>query len=587
MVRGADSVAKHLLERCTLDIVAFHDATGRVLRDASIPHRSFDELATHDMKSAVLNDALGRIQALSLWAGQASFEHSNAIVESFARHAAEAMMVIALAREWAAWHDVRLALVAEDLTRDNKALVQALRRAGVPTLHMLHGVPNGAHGAHAALHSDHLAVFSDSARALYRTFGVPSDRITVTGNPMWDLYHRPPRPQVKRRFCSALNLDPNRPIITYAMTAVPPLSARCISAEDAPDRLACFVLDAFRALHDSYPEWQFLLRPHPSQMDRVAAILAGSGCEFVRSENEPPYDAVASADVVLCTESHFGVEAILLGKPVINVVPPDCIGGIYDEGAGGLFHPGDAVAYVTDAAAIRESVVSAIIDEGFRTRMRNARLPTAKRINGFTDGHATERLCDLALDIMANEHRYTRPLDRYPSIEKALTQMVAAAARKVAVLGNARESLAKLVRIERPHAQVDSVYAFEADHAGFFDAVLISDPIAFEHNSEELLCGVRGLLAPNGLVHVAFRAGLGATHSRLMKQNRILPPRRGYDSISAGHGFTWTGVEDLMARSGYCVKHAANLRQAHGQDDIDGWIVTAGIVEPIVAPVPQ
>ncbi|MFA6242069.1 MAG: hypothetical protein WC655_14135, partial [Candidatus Hydrogenedentales bacterium] len=258
-IRGIEDLAASLLKRAEVRFVTLHQPGSVLLERAGIPHTPFDALVTDAMMRNALDQAQPRLKLLvdALRNAPAYWPHPNIatwkvlaprMLGVLQRDLIEQMVVVDVMKRIASEHAFKLVISPEDVTRDTRTAVLAARSLGIPSLHILHGVNSGAIAVHASVVADRLAVYSEHTRAHYVANGVSPDRIAVTGNPAWDVFAQPPGPEHKTRFCTYLDLDPSHPILVYAMTSVPALSAACIARQGFPVRITEAAIQAFASL---------------------------------------------------------------------------------------------------------------------------------------------------------------------------------------------------------------------------------------------------------------------------------------------------------------------------------------------------
>ena len=211
-----------------------------------------------------------------------------------------------------------------------------------------------------------------------------------------------------------MGLDPGRPIVALALTRGGRLSVATLNNPDFDLHSAHAALNAVALVAHRHPDWQVFLRPHPGELSRVGRLLAraqGLGLPAMYVDHGPAHECLAAADVLVCTESNLGIEAILWQKPVVNVVLDVIPARVFEEGLGPLFTEDDAVLIARNEPQIADAVEAALTDAGTRRRLLDARPASIRRFNHVNDGGATARVCTLALDMIENGKDYVRHAD--------------------------------------------------------------------------------------------------------------------------------------------------------------------------------
>lgn len=410
-IRGVDALALALRKRTDARFVTLHQPGSVVLERAGIEHTHLDAFLSETLLGKVMDQAQTRLKSLAnaLRNSPALWPELNVktwtrlapqMMQLFQRDLPEQMVIVEVMRQLAADHALSLVITPEDVTRDARTAVLAARALGVPSLHVLHGVNSGTIAAHASVVADRFAVYSEHTREHYVSNGVSPDRIVVTGNPAWDVFARPLDPASRERFCERIGFDLDRPILVYAMTGNPVLSVAGITRAEFHNRTTEAVVRAIAPLAARHPDWQFALRPHPSEpsaSELFVALARDLGMNSLRIDQGTAIDCVAACDVFACTHSNMGIEAILAGKPVVNVALDNELGDVFSEGVGPLFTEVDAVLWARDADSIAPTLERALLDDTAREELRRSRPASIERFNGNLDGKATDRVCDLAL----------------------------------------------------------------------------------------------------------------------------------------------------------------------------------------------
>jgi len=565
LVRGIDHMAAALLERADVEIISLYSESAALLAKCGIPHRSLDDFFTKSLGERVMATGKPRAQAImaALHGSDLKDEYGfddptwtavrDAVTKILDRDYAEELATVEMVRRMACETDLRLVIVPEDICRDTKTVVSVARRLGIPSLHVLHGFPYGTTNAHAEVNADVIAAYSDRAKSICEGWGADPNRVFVTGNPMWDCYAGQPAPGTKERVCANLGLDPNRPIVEYALTGVHRFSAVSIRHPRYHIESAETVVAAFARLGRRRPDWQFLLRVHPfdpSTADGLIARANDLGLENVRLDDQPAYDTMVTVDALVCTHSNMGIEAILLDVPVVNVAIDALAGPVFREGMGPLFLDDDAVLWARVEDEVEPAVEAAVLDEPTRQRLREMRPKSIERFNHANDGQATERVCDLALDMIRQGEAYLRQGKRYPDAEVALAGCIPHDARAILVAGEAAPYVADAVTAARPEANIETVIQFEPDGPADFDAVVLADPVPHDASVHAVLRAAAQRLGEKGVVVATFRNGTNREATETFRTGRWAPPRR-RGGLSTGTGqYCPAGIELVLSRCG-------------------------------------
>lgn len=214
----------------------------------------------------------------------------------------------------------RWLLVDEDATPLKRLAVAVARQSGVRSAVVQHGAPYVRYGF-APLAADVLFAWGELSRRQFQHWGVPDDRVRVTGSPKHDLLcaaaHTVAPPKRRRRrsrqwllFASVHHSDDRPDVVSFQFTAA-------TNAE-----MVRMVLRALR----SFPDSKLVIKLHPRTTD--AAFFTALVAEFpelagrvrvVRGGKN--HRRVRRAACVLSCASSAGIEAMLSGAPVIQLMP--------------------------------------------------------------------------------------------------------------------------------------------------------------------------------------------------------------------------------------------------------------------------
>jgi len=593
MIRGADHIARALLQRAPLEIVTLYEPASVLLTGAGIKHKRLDDFATETHRAAVFHAAEQRAQAIATQLYTADFrrqwqqfddetwsELRGALMGFLKRDLMEEMFLIDTLRRCALDVDLRLVLVPEDYGRDSRTAIASARRLGVPSLHVLHGYPYQTQNAHDVVSADLIAAFSEHCKSIIESFGARPDQVVVTGNPFWDSYAVPPASSAKSQVCAHLGLDPARPIVEYAMTGVHRFSAISQAHPRYHFETAEAVISAFAELHRAHPDWQFVLRPHPIEpipVDQFHAYASRVGLPKLAIDDKPSEDALCAIDLFLCTHSNMGVEALLRGVPVVNVALDSVGGPVFREGLGPLFLDDDAVLHARSNADIVPAVEGAFSDPTVQARLHDRRPKTIARLNFANDGAATQRVCALALEMIRHGERYLKPTTRYPEFEPAIVSAIPSDSRRVHVVGRTARFVASAIRNALRAAEVDEFQRLSSDGPPC-DALVLSDPVGHDSHAASMLSRAGASLAPGGALIAVFRNGASPAALNAFMQNEWAPAMPHAESPTDVGQFSLLGVEITLSRSGLEQMASFPVTASPGAaspGDALGWVVCA------------
>ena len=581
LLRGGEAVARAVLERIDVDLLAI-DPNPALLAEEGIPCRAFADDVPKDVEQWMLPDALRRLECIAEVVEGPDFRDAfghfddtswqrvkERLYDVLKRDFFPRMVDVEWMRNCAARNDVRLLVFSEDVLPSSRTLIETAKAIGIPSLQVMHSVPCGPKTAHPALTSTHLAVFSEHAGRLYESIDADPSRVAVTGNPAWDRLARPPRPGERNRLCGSLDLDPAQPVIVYSLTNSGSWSEAYAVRPQLHNQLTEAVLDAFTTLSRAHSEWQFGMRPRPGldrtcPIDDLVARARGRGLKNVFVDRLRPYESVVLSDVVLSTESNMGIEAILLGKPAVNVCLEECGAEIFDEGFGPLYNPDDAVLQARTADAIAPAIEAALLDASVKDRLVQARARSIQRFNGENDGKAAQRVAELIVSLVEKGRASVPSVRRYPSFEHALARAVPVDADRVLVLGENAGYVADAIRVRGGHKSIETRPADPDESPTPADAVVLSEPVPPGDEGRKVLRDAADCVVPGGVLVAPFRNK--ATANELDPAGH---PYGGLAVILSQAGWVLSSI--LPAREGLVRECVSSKTTA----DAEAWIVTA------------
>jgi hypothetical protein len=207
-------------------------------------------------------------------------------------------------------------VVSTTSPRFELALLRAARRQGVPSVAL--GdlfLIDEREWILSGDYADHLAVISPVVAEALKRDGLTGVQTHVTGNPAFDSML--PGPQDAERRASLrekLGLS-GRTVILWSATQL-----GAVALDGRPYALPEQVVEAMERICARDPDFAYLLRPHPNA---PFGMPEGARNGLLDHGLLEAMDAILVADVV-CTEvSTMGLQAALLGKPVVCVAFPD------------------------------------------------------------------------------------------------------------------------------------------------------------------------------------------------------------------------------------------------------------------------
>ncbi|MEU0447577.1 hypothetical protein [Streptomyces tendae] len=208
-------------------------------------------------------------------------------------------------------------LLSNDTSPLGVLAAHAAERHGANSVHIQHGASTAESAAWPALHSRDIIVMGDRDLALGRAWARhPDAEVHVLGQPRFDALASLGR-QAQRRYLEKL-LAPGdrRAPARIVVWACQPFS---------PDHLKSHADLLLDGLGKADGDWGLVIAPHPAQgADALASLVKRDGGPLV-AVADPRVGArgcLAGADALASAYSTCGIEAALLGVPVLEIGPP-------------------------------------------------------------------------------------------------------------------------------------------------------------------------------------------------------------------------------------------------------------------------
>ncbi len=188
--------------------------------------------------------------------------------------------------------------------RSERAAVLAARSLGIPAVVVVDLFALGElEWLTQPTFADAVCVLSQSVKERVIAAGRPAGDVHVTGNPVFDRLADPALAERGRALRRARGWADRR-VITWASQPEP-------SDPQLPRRIEA----ALSAALADHPAWQLVIRPHPN--DQYAPPPAHPRLTL-STRADDLHTLLAASDVVVTMTSTVGLEAVLLGKPLVT-----------------------------------------------------------------------------------------------------------------------------------------------------------------------------------------------------------------------------------------------------------------------------
>lgn len=213
----------------------------------------------------------------------------------------------------------RPALIVSADDADQRCRIYSLlgRSFGIPSLVVQQGFTTAEYPDWRFFSADAVAVMSENQRDGIISQGVPPDRITVTGHPGFDsLVSLDPDTSSRTRV--ALRVGDGHSMLLFASGPYV-IGSRSFSGPNVRRTMIRAVCEAAEAVESSY----LVVKPHPSENVRELRSLVGRRQRLLIVDKMGDITPLIKAcDVFITFFSQSGLQALVAGKPVINVAFP-------------------------------------------------------------------------------------------------------------------------------------------------------------------------------------------------------------------------------------------------------------------------
>lgn len=230
-------------------------------------------------------------------------------------------------------------------------------------------------------YASRLCVLNQQVRQLLIEAGRPAEAITITGNPAFDSLNASRHHESAQQLRKAWGLSPQTQVILWASQVEPLLHP--ITAAPGDPSLPARVEEALRHLVWQTDERLLVVRPHPSETDARQQQQGVKVC----GRDTPLEPLLQLADVVVTLTSTVGLQATLLGKPVVAVRL-----SVFEEESPLRLLP--QVTGVDDMSAVVTAVTTVLASAG----EESGQSPDAQRNAGASAAEAVTAVLDQLLE---------------------------------------------------------------------------------------------------------------------------------------------------------------------------------------------
>lgn len=279
-------------------------------------------------------------------------------------------------------------ITADDADQRSRAFCLTARTLGVPTLVVQQGITSAHYPEWKFFGADRIAAMGPKSRDALVAQGVSADKITITGHPGFDCLIAPAADEVAATR-SACSTPSGLKMVVFASQ---PGYVGAFSSNSARREMIKAVLEAAEKTAGMI----LILKPHPSEsLSEIKALAKPFRQTNVVDQKIPIAKLIAACDVFVTFFSQTGIEALIAGKPVINVRFPGSTGESYyiETGATCLVQTADELQRQLARLTGMERNAEMALREAAKANL-------LREWTYLNDGHSARRVGRLIADIL-------------------------------------------------------------------------------------------------------------------------------------------------------------------------------------------
>lgn len=244
----------------------------------------------------------------------------------------------------------------------------------IPSIGIQHSIFERYQYMSGPLPQTKLILWGQFAKKIYNERGVPINKMIVTGTPTFDkLKNKNKFTKNRKKICKDLGLNENKGIITF------------MSQPLATSKIESLARIVFKAMN-SFPNKQLVIKLHPAEY--TEKMYGGLKKEFnlknvIVTKKPILYDLLASSDLMVMGVSTTGLEAMILGCPVISMD--------LTNKSNPYLESGGAIG-VHNSNELKKAINKILKDSKARKILKNNGKKYVKKHIGKIDGNASKRI---------------------------------------------------------------------------------------------------------------------------------------------------------------------------------------------------
>lgn len=298
--------------------------------------------------------------------------------EYFTRLFPQLVRIIEITRELIRRESPRTVVLVDERPPFQRAFVEATKRMGIPTVNIQNAIyANIPYGSPIA--TNYVLVDGELFKDNLAARGTDPSRIVVTGQPRFDFLARKDKRFDRLSICKRLLLDPTVRMVLFV--------SHPVSAFDPAEERRT-LLHAICVAVKTLPRCWLVIKLHPDETDDRfhREITTQAQLEAVRIvRHMDTWELLYASDVVIVASSTMGYEAIVMDRPLIQIIYRAHGHEIYPYAESG------AALEVKCLGEIGPVLSKALDDHGTRQALQRGRNEAVKRFAYCLDGQASTR----------------------------------------------------------------------------------------------------------------------------------------------------------------------------------------------------
>jgi len=276
--------------------------------------------------------------------------------------------------------------VADGEMLENLA-IEACKKFKITSVSMVPAVVNPLPIFRDWFHADRICVYGSQGLEALSSFGYAKERIILTGTPKYDYFKTLDPIKSKAILQENTSVNSEKKLVVIGMS---------VWREGDEDWISDFIkfcnknnFEIIIKLHPKYKE-------SSHEMSETKIKIISERCKnlkyFITYDMELPL-LLSASDVVITDYSNVGIDAVLLGKPLISV---NFLRELWDDYPQRIDKFGASI-YVEEYLKLKNIILEVLNENKHVAELKKGREKVVSRFNFYNDGKASDRIFDLLM----------------------------------------------------------------------------------------------------------------------------------------------------------------------------------------------